>query len=236
MNNTTKTFRITKLEAAHRQLKSAIRLFFIDEDELAVHTVASAAYRLISDLKKKQGQSEPADFYLISLFYIIRDFRNGTLPTYITENPELMDWVANLSSQFPIEVDLSIEDITASIDKATEASFWKTQNKTSNFLKHADHDAEDRLGVNVIGNLQLLMQAYAALTDLIENDLNSEPEGFVLWLYSSVESGDSDSLPSEYQSIGEQLLKLQGNERRLMCATLIRERREEQSLHESSQY
>jgi hypothetical protein len=43
---------LNKLAAAQRQLCAAIRLFFAGEDELAVHTVASAAYRVLSDLRK----------------------------------------------------------------------------------------------------------------------------------------------------------------------------------------
>ena len=34
---------VTKLAEAKRQLRSAIRMFFAGKDELAVHTVASAA-------------------------------------------------------------------------------------------------------------------------------------------------------------------------------------------------
>jgi len=46
---------VTKLSAAQRQLRAAIRMFFAGEDELAIHTVASAAYRIIADLKGSEG-------------------------------------------------------------------------------------------------------------------------------------------------------------------------------------
>ena len=49
---------VTKLAAAKRQLCVAVRIYFAGEDELAVHTVASAAYRLISDLKSQRGRGE----------------------------------------------------------------------------------------------------------------------------------------------------------------------------------
>lgn len=42
--------KITKLEAARRQLDAAIRIFFKDEDGLAVHTVSRAAFRILFDL------------------------------------------------------------------------------------------------------------------------------------------------------------------------------------------
>jgi hypothetical protein len=54
---------VTKLAAAKRQLQAAIRLFFLEEDELAIHTVASASYGLLKDLKRDRGVSEVADVY-----------------------------------------------------------------------------------------------------------------------------------------------------------------------------
>jgi hypothetical protein len=44
--------KIGKLEAAKRQLDSAIRMFFKNEDMLAVHTVSRAAFRVLYDLTK----------------------------------------------------------------------------------------------------------------------------------------------------------------------------------------
>lgn len=46
---------IAKLDAAERQLAQAIRLFFERGDEIAVHTLASAAYQILSDICAKRG-------------------------------------------------------------------------------------------------------------------------------------------------------------------------------------
>jgi hypothetical protein len=51
--------KITKLEAAGRQLDSAIRMFFSNEDILAVHTVARAAFRILYDITK-EGEAKVA--------------------------------------------------------------------------------------------------------------------------------------------------------------------------------
>lgn len=51
--------KITKLEAAGRQLDSAIRMFFANEDILAVHTVARAAFRILYDITK-EGEAKVA--------------------------------------------------------------------------------------------------------------------------------------------------------------------------------
>lgn len=47
--------RISKIEAARRQLDSAIELWFLDKDEVSVHTLAAAAYQLVHDLKEHKG-------------------------------------------------------------------------------------------------------------------------------------------------------------------------------------
>jgi hypothetical protein len=47
---------ITKLEGARRQLDCAIRLFFDNEDALAVHTLSRASFRVLFDLYAKHLQ------------------------------------------------------------------------------------------------------------------------------------------------------------------------------------
>lgn len=74
-----------------------------------------------------------------------------------------------------------------------------------------------------VDNYSLLMQAMAAYTDLVKSDLG--PEGMVLWLYSSVEHGEVDSLPEKYRPIGNKLLEIFGSERRDFCSALIQEMR-----------
>src|SRR5713226_7570164 len=90
---------VTKLAAAKRQLQAAIRLFFLQEEELAIHTVASASYGLLKDLKRERGMSEAADAYLTTFFYLVRDFRRGTLPDDITSDPALMAEVQKIAEQ-----------------------------------------------------------------------------------------------------------------------------------------
>jgi hypothetical protein len=46
---------ISKLEAAERQLRQVVRLFFQRGDDVAVHTLAAAAYRITSDLCNLKG-------------------------------------------------------------------------------------------------------------------------------------------------------------------------------------
>src|SRR5438045_7911123 len=47
--------RITKLEAAVRQLRAAILLYFSNGDEVAIHTLAFAAHEILRQLAKARG-------------------------------------------------------------------------------------------------------------------------------------------------------------------------------------
>ncbi len=53
---------ITKLEAATRQLCTAIRLFFADDDAVAVHTLACAAREIYEKHCRKAGRGQMFDF------------------------------------------------------------------------------------------------------------------------------------------------------------------------------
>jgi hypothetical protein len=50
----TKGLRIGKLDAARRQLETAIILWFTDGDPVAIHTLAFAAYEIIHVVSKKR--------------------------------------------------------------------------------------------------------------------------------------------------------------------------------------
>jgi hypothetical protein len=51
--------RISKIEAARRQLDCAIELWFMDGDDVSIHTLAGAAYQIIHDLKEHRGEVRP---------------------------------------------------------------------------------------------------------------------------------------------------------------------------------
>jgi hypothetical protein len=46
---------VTKLDAARRQLETAITLWFHDSDPVSIHTLASAAYQILYDINSKRG-------------------------------------------------------------------------------------------------------------------------------------------------------------------------------------
>lgn len=50
-----KSIVISKLDAVKRQLETAIHLYFLSRDPVAIHTLASAAHKVITDLNKHKG-------------------------------------------------------------------------------------------------------------------------------------------------------------------------------------
>ena len=50
-----KALTISKLDAAKRQLETAIRLYFHQGDPVSIHTLVSAAYNIIRDVNAKRG-------------------------------------------------------------------------------------------------------------------------------------------------------------------------------------
>lgn len=46
---------VSKLDAARRQIETAIRLYFNDADPISIHTLTCASYTILSDLNKKKG-------------------------------------------------------------------------------------------------------------------------------------------------------------------------------------
>jgi hypothetical protein len=50
-----KELKISKLDAARRQLETVIRLYFGDGDPVSIHTLTAAAYNVIHDVSAKRG-------------------------------------------------------------------------------------------------------------------------------------------------------------------------------------
>jgi hypothetical protein len=57
---------VTKLDAARRQIETAILLYFNDRDTLAIHTLAAAAQGILHVLAKRAGKSTPLQESLVA--------------------------------------------------------------------------------------------------------------------------------------------------------------------------
>lgn len=210
---------INKLAAARRQLQAAIRMFFYGEDELAVHTVAAAAYRLIADLKNSRSRNEVEDYYRTMVFYNVRDYRRGTLPKSLTDNVEYMKHVREWAEALPsITDDSNYEDLEVILPPGEKKRFWSSQRRVSNFLKHADKDSEAHISLDEVKNDRLLMQASASYLD-IAGSLGPEVE--VLLLYTQLRDGEN--LDGAFQEVS----RLPADEQRIFFHEYLTELRRE---------
>ncbi|AFJ02624.1 hypothetical protein Q7C_1475 [Methylophaga frappieri] len=180
---------VNKLSAAKRQLQAAIRMYFQSEDELAVHTIAAAAYGLLKDIKKSRGMSEAADTYLVSVFYIVRDYRRGNLPEEMTRDSDFMTEIERLAEKLSsITAESRLSDVQASIGPELERQYWNDTNRAANFLKHADRDPEQAMPLDVIDNVLLLGKAVSSYQDVAPDDLGNEGLVFAAFLAAANDS------------------------------------------------
>jgi hypothetical protein len=59
--------KISKLEAGKRQLDAAIRMFFENEDVLAVHTLSRAVFRVLYDMTEEGNAKVALDAHIKKL-------------------------------------------------------------------------------------------------------------------------------------------------------------------------
>lgn len=213
---------VTKLAAAKRQLQAAIRLFFLQEDELAIHTVASASYSLLKDLKRDRGTSEAADAYLTAFFYLVRDFRRGTLPDDMPSDPAFMAEVQQIADQLsPITADSKIEDVKVTISPDLEKDYWNKKNRVANFLKHADKDAASLISVDEVDNRLLLMKCCSIYRDVAPDDLGNE--GSVFSAFIAASNLTRQSTVSSFERLVSSMRKVPEEDRMHLCYRVIRE-------------
>ena len=79
------TIFINKLEAARRQLDTAIRMTFANEDALAIHTLAAAAHGIVRDILRKRGRHASDELIRECIYH---GARAGGTPTYLMPNDD----------------------------------------------------------------------------------------------------------------------------------------------------
>lgn len=217
---TTANLYVNKLSAAKRQLQAAIRMHFQPEDELAVHTVAAAAYGLLKDNKSSRGMNEAADSYLVGVFYVVRDFHRGTLPPSMTSDAVFMAEVKRLAEQLPpISADSKLSDVRATIGPELERKYWSDTNRAANFLKHADRDVQLTLRPEDLGNFLLLMKGVSAYQDVAPDDLGNEGLAFQAFVAAGNESYRIGT--SSFDSLVALLRKVPAEQRAGLCYRAI---------------
>lgn len=213
---------VTKLAAAKRQIQAAIRLFFMEEDELAIHTIASAAYGLLKDLKHDRGLSEAADSYRTTFFYLVRDFRRGTLPPHFTADPSIMAEVERIAGQLsPITADSKLSDVKVTISPDTERKYWNENNRAANFLKHADRDKDGTLQIEKIDNNLLLLKCCSVYRDIAPDNLGNE--GLAFEAFTAANNSSHQATGSNFDSLVESMRQVPSEHRLGLCYKVVTE-------------
>ena len=194
-------------------------MYFDEEDELAIHTVASAAYRLISDLKSQRGRDEVTDIWRTAMFFNAKAFIDGTLPGRLAEDQKFVQLMRDITNAFEDFESLGYDDFQVLLPEGYARRWWRYWNRPSNFLKHADRDSEAILPESTINNPLLLMFAYSAYLDVAGGRTAIEPEGWVLGVYFNVLHGIP--LKEEFRPLAQKLEPLDDDERLAFCSDYI---------------
>jgi hypothetical protein len=217
---------VTKVAAAQRQLDAAIRMKFSDEDDLAVHTLAAAAYRIIRDLRDHRGRPEiQKEALAIGLFFVakaVAEDRAQELPPPIQEmvkgDPQIQkfaQWV--LDTKKGIGRDLSIDDLQLDVT-GSPARQWRALSISANFLKHADRDPKSSLSLSRLNTTELIQSAitsYVRLTKQVTSEMR------IFLVYSSVEFAELDGDDKMDRWMSCLLRATEPEKRRNVCLQLL---------------
>ncbi len=159
------------------------------------------------------------------VFYIVRDYHAGTLPNYMTGDPEKMKWYRKLAETFTeITASSEWEDFDPGRNAPEDRrAYWRWRNKVANFLKHGDRSASSLISMEEVDNLTLLMTALTAYTEL--HGADASPEAWVLSLYHSVDAGMTEDLVGYPAELVAELGDLSHNDRLNRCSALLKELR-----------
>ena len=217
MNDSKATVHITKIAAASRQLDAAIRLFFMNEDELAIHTVAAAAFRILRDVSDNQDKNFTTEVFKLGIYNIAKRYAEGIVP-----EPELKliknSGIMTIVEKIVADPDFDREHIEVNISKATEQRAWPS--KAANFLKHADRDVDEHLPIDEVENEKLLMAGCAAYLHLMRVPT---PEIMAYYAFWSTKNDAVDEVGSEARGLAERIAKLPEAQRHGECAKFLQQ-------------
>ena len=151
---------INKLEAARRQLDAAIRMTFANEDELAIHTVAAAAYRILRDMLHKRGRHDLEDLYRAGLYKMAKDFANGELSKDKLIELQTYDLVSTIAEDIKVHGDeVTAENVPLILNESSKKAHWQAVSGVAGFLKHADRHPETLISLHDVNNESLIFHA-----------------------------------------------------------------------------
>jgi hypothetical protein len=221
---------ITKLAAARRQLDAAIRMTFANEDELAIHTVAAAAYRVLKDILEKRGRNDREDVIRAGIYGFALALINGNLSESQKEflkEPHAQRVVSAVAQAIRDHGDqVTPDNIPFSLSAQDKQSHWRSMSKAAAFLKHADRDADTSLPLSEVKNDVLLMHACSAYTS-ITHAATPEMLAYGRYCLSTNAPEAVDAVDAEVAAL---LKRLSPSRRRRACAQYMRKLKKEMGL------
>jgi len=222
---------INKLEAARRQLDTAIRMTFANEDELAIHTVAAAAYRILRDMLDKRGRHDLENLYRAGLYRMAKDFVNGKLSKDELIELQIYDLVSAIAEDIKVRGDdVKAENIPLLLNESSKKAHWQAMSGVSGFLKHADRHPEGLISLHDVNNGSLIIHACGAYA--MVSRMSTTPEMVVFFLYWLATGGlatagvGHDGLSAEDAEMVGYLERLSPSRRRRECVKFIRIRKQ----------
>jgi len=216
------TVQISKIAAAQRQLDAAIRIFFDREDELAVHTVAAAAFQVLRDVTKNRGKNFTSEVFRAGILNIAKQYAAGTLPQdkrAIIEGSGLMTMLEPLIADIREQgEEFDSKRIGVKVSKQQEHKLWLYQ--ATNFLKHADRDPHGFLSTDNLDNERIIMATCAAYLEIMKEPTPEIAAYFAFW---SAKNHEVDGLAKEVQKFARQLETTNEARRYKLCIQYIRE-------------
>ena len=213
---------VTNLAAAQRDLRTAIRMFFSDADDAAIHAMASAAYRVISDLQSERDVEAAATHYMKSVFQSVQDYRQGKLAKDLAQDPRLVHWLEGMSELVPTDPGTTFDAFRKSLSRRPlAAAFRRKKREAPNVGTDAVRSSGAQNSESEFDTFSLLMQSIAAYTHLVKSEL--DPEGIVLWVYGRVREDNLRQLPEARRPMGLRISQASPSERHATCAALIDE-------------
>ena len=154
---------INKLSVGERQLAAAIKMYFLEMDPLAIHTVSSAAHNILADLMKNRGKDASIHGFIVGLFSAAKDLHEGKI-----NEEEISTWgdgeielVKQYRSLFEVNPDFNIDGISSSAPPDYARLYWANRRRSYNYLKHADRDAREFLDESALNTEDTIFQAIA---------------------------------------------------------------------------
>lgn len=187
---------VNKLSAAERQLSAAIRMYFMEEDQLAVHTVASAALNLYADLMKFRGK-EPALYGgIYGVLRAARDVLDGefSLDHFDSWGVEGRKLIQDMVEFLGANPEIDIEAIRVNGPDSFVRQYWTEKRKAYNFLKHADRDRDGLLDEADVNNENIIVEAIGNALHL-NCKMTPDKEFFISAMYAMDFLSDPPSDP-----------------------------------------